>query len=128
MEAEQKYELIPKDFPRQDVQSAVAGLQAKLALVSFQGKYYLPGSSPPELFVRWDMCEDMAQKLAIKAVESKGGKRSHMSEVEILAQYLPRLYATGWGSDEEMKWIIRRMAELLHWPSPQAAVPRPTVA
>jgi hypothetical protein len=44
-----------------------------------------------------------------------------MSETEILEQYLARLMKTSWGSDDEMRWVIRRTAELLGWPVPDAA-------
>lgn len=44
-----------------------------------------------------------------------------MSEVAILDQYLVRLMQTKWGSDDEMRWVIRRTAALLEWPVPEAA-------
>lgn len=112
---------VPADFPRPGVASSVAGFQSKLPLVAYHGKYYLPGATPPELFGRWDICEDLAQQFVPKCRESKAGKRSHMSETAILDQYLPRLLKTGWGSDEEMRWVIRRTAEMLGWPVPKSA-------
>ena len=112
---------VPADFPRPDVASSVAGSQPKLALVGYEGKYYLPGGTPPERLARWDVCEDLAVQFVAKCLESKAGKRSDMSEVEILDQYLVRLMKTGWGSDDEMRWVIRRTAELLGWPVPEAA-------
>ena len=116
-----RYAQVPGDFPRPDVASAIAGSQPKLALVRYEGKFYRPGGTPPERFERWDACEDLARQLVTKCRESKMGKRAHMSEVEILEQYLRRLLKTGWGSDNEMKWVIRRTAELLEWPLPEAA-------
>ena len=118
---------VPADFPRPDVASSVAGSQPKLALVGYQGKYYLPGGTPPERFARWDACEDLAQQFVPKCLESKSGKRAHMSETEILDQYLLRLMKTGWGSDNEMRWVIRRTAALLGWPVPEAATATATV-
>lgn len=112
---------VPDDFPRPEIASAIAGYQLKLVLVEYEGKLYLPGGTPPELFVQWDLCEDLAQHLAVKSMESKTGKRAHMSETEILDQYLERLLKTGWGSDNEMRWVIRRVAELLGWPVPETA-------
>ena len=44
-----------------------------------------------------------------------------MTEVEILDHYLVRLLKTGWGSDAEMRWVIRRAAELAAWPAPDSA-------
>lgn len=116
------YAQLPDDFPRPEIASAVAGSQAKLALVEHKGKFYVPGGTPPELFDRWEICEDLAQHLAVKSTECKAGKRSHMSEKEILDQYCVRLLKTGWGSDAEMKWVIRRTAELLGWAVPVSAI------
>jgi hypothetical protein len=44
-----------------------------------------------------------------------------MSEVAILEQYLPRLIRTGWTSEAEARWVIRRVAQLLEWRFPAAA-------
>lgn len=113
--------VVPDDFPRPRVASSVAGFHPKLALVAYHGKFYLPGATPPELFSRWEVCEDLAVQLVPKCRESKAGKRSHMAETEILDQYLPRLLKTGWGSEDEMRWVVRRAADLLGWPVPETA-------
>ena len=113
---------VPDDFPRPEIHSAVAGYQAKLPLVAFDGRFYLPGCTPPELYSRWDICEDLAQKFVVKSKECKAGKRAHMSEEAILDQYCIRALKTGWGSDDEMKWVIRRAAAILDWPIPPSAV------
>lgn len=106
---------LPSDFPRPTNLGAVSGGQAKFLMVRYQGRFYSPGCTPPELLERWNNCEDLAQQLAVKSLESKVGKRSHMSETEILDQYLPRLIATGWVSEPEAKWVMRRTAELVGW-------------
>ena len=112
---------VPADFPRPIPGSAVAGAQPKLLLVEYEGQYYSPGCTPPELLQRWDVCEDLAKQFAAKSLESKAGKRAHMSEPEILDQYLSRLLTTKWVSDEEARWVIRRAAEILSWPAPPSA-------
>lgn len=121
-DAAAQYAQVPDDFPRPEIASSISGYQSKLSLVEYEGKLYLPGGTPPELFARWEICEDLAQHLAVKSMESKAGKRAHMSETEILDQYLERLLKTGWGSDAEMKWVIRRTAELAGWPVPVTAI------
>lgn len=113
--------VIPSDFPRPQHFGAVGGAQPKFLAVQYEGKLYAPGCTPPELFSRWDICEDLARQLVVKSMESKAGKRSHMSESEILDQYCLRLMKTGWGSDDEMKWVIRRAAAQLGWPAPPSA-------
>ena len=109
---------IPPDFPRPTHLGAVSGTKLKMLLVRFEGKFYIPGCTPPELYRRWDTCEDLAQQLSKAALTSKQGKRADMTETEILAQYLPRLLQTGWGSPEEMQWIIKRTAAILEWQIP----------
>jgi len=120
--------IVPADFPRPTVHSAVAGFQAKLALATYRGRFYSPGGTPPELFSRWQVCEDLAQQFIIKSRECKLGKRSHMSEVDILDQYCTRAMTMGWGSDDEMRWVIRRASALLQWPVPPSAVISPAPA
>lgn len=118
---EAKYAQVPVDFPRPLHLGAVSGAQPKLLMVKYQGRFYSPGCTPAELYERWDVCEDLARQLAEKSLESKAGKRSHMSQTEILDQYLPRLIATRWASEPEARWVIRRVATMLDWPAPHAA-------
>jgi hypothetical protein len=113
---------VPADFPRPGYLGSLAGVQPKLAMVEYEGRFYLPGATPPEVYSRWDICEDLAKQFARKSVESKAGKRAHMTEEEILAQYLPRLIAQKWTSEPEARWIMRRTAEMLGWPVPQSAL------
>lgn len=93
----------------------------KSLLVDYGGKLFPPGCTPPEMFERWDVCEDLAQQLRSKSIEAKTGNRAYMPERDILAEYLEQLLETDWGSDAEMKWVIRRTAELLQWPVPPDA-------
>jgi hypothetical protein len=81
-----RYSKVPADFPRPDHLGAVAGAQPKLLLTGYQGRFYAPGCTPPKVWQRWDICEDLAQQLYRKSLESKAGKRAHMSETAILEQ------------------------------------------
>lgn len=112
---------VPLDFPRPTNLGAVPGAQDKFLMTHYQGRFYSPGCTPPELLERWNACEDLAQQLSVKSLESKAGKRAHMTETEILDQYLPRLVATNWTSEAEARWVMRRTAELLDWPVPASA-------
>ncbi|MBV6322151.1 hypothetical protein [Duganella violaceipulchra] len=107
---------VPDDFPRPVHMGAASGLQDKLLLVKYGSKFYTPGCTPPELRRRWDVCEDLSRQFSEKCRETKGGKRAHMSEVEILEQYLQRSLRMGWGSSEEMQWVSRRTSAILGWP------------
>ncbi len=119
-------EKIPADFPRPVNLGAVSGAQPKLLVTKYQGRYYAPGCTPPEQQERWSACEDLAQQLAVKSGESKAGKRAHMTEAQILDQYLPRLIATNWTSEAEARWVMRRVAGLLSWPIPESALEPPS--
>ncbi|HEY0491503.1 MAG TPA: hypothetical protein VGD30_18485 [Telluria sp.] len=119
---EAEFEKVPLDFPRPLHFGAVPGAQPKLLAVRYNGRFYSPGCTPPELYERWTVCEDLAQQLAAKSSESKAGKRSHLSEVAILDQYLPRLIATKWTTEAEARWTIRRVAAMLSWPVPPDAL------
>jgi hypothetical protein len=116
-----KYAQVPSDFPRPMHHGAIAGAQPKLLLTEYDGRYYAPGGTPPEVWQRWDICEDLAQQFYHKCLATKAGKRSGMSESAILEQYCTRLLKTGWGSDEELRWVIRRAAAVLSWPVPELA-------
>jgi len=117
---ENEFHLVPNDFPNGGTSGAVAGVIPKVLLVEYLGRYYEPGTSPPERFERWEVCEDLAQQFRAKCLETKAGARAHMSECDILHQYLERLLKkTSWGSSDEMRWVIRRAAELLQWPDPK---------
>jgi len=116
-----RFAQVPEDFPRAPIAYSLSGVQEKLALVPFGGRLYQPGTSPPEVCERWDMCEDLAKQLAVRCKEVEHGKYKHIPQAEILGQYLTRLLKTGWGTDDEMKWVVRRTASLLGWPSPPSA-------
>lgn len=108
---------IPSDFPRVASRGAVSGVHPKILVTKFEGQYYEAGTSSPEVYERWLICEDLAQQLSQKSLESKNGKRAHMSETEILRQYFERLIATGWTSKEEAAWTINRAARIIDWPA-----------
>ena len=113
---------IPDDFPQPEIASGLAGMQPKLPMVMFDGRFYLPGGTPSERLARWEICEDLAKQFVEKCRRNETGKYAHLSRTEILAQYCDRLLQTDWGSAAEMRWVIRRTADLLHWPVPANAM------
>lgn len=112
---------IPDHFPRPRDLGAVPGSQLKFVATEFQGRYYPLGCTPPELFGRWQHCMHLVPQFVSSCTETKAGKRKAMPEVEILDQYLVRLVEAKWVSDDEAKWVIREVAKLLDWPTPEAA-------
>lgn len=106
---------IPNSFPRPVLLGSISGAQPKLLQILHEGKFYSPGASPAELRKRFEICDDLVSQFAEKSLESKRGKRSHLTETEILEQYRTRLIATKWTSVDEANWIIESVAEKIAW-------------
>ena len=121
MTNEINYAEVPADYPHVEHIGAVAGAHPKLLLVQFQGKYYIPGNTPPKRWHDWKYSQSMVENMVAKCLESKAGKRSHMSEVEIIAQYYERAVAGGgrFGTVPQLKWTLTKVAERLGWPLPE---------
>lgn len=116
------YLTVPDDFPRPQHLGAVPGAQSKFLAVGYEGRYYSPGCTPPQLHERWQHCMSLVEQFVPACVETKAGKRKDMPEAEILDQYLMRLIDAGWVSDDEARWVIREAARLLGWPTPEATL------
>lgn len=116
--------VLPEDFPRYEEESTISGAQPKFNATLFEGKFYLAGCTPPELYAKWELCENIALQLKDKARRASAGKYAHTTESEILERYLIQLVQTGLTSVNEANWIICRTAALLTWAVPvQAAQP-----
>jgi hypothetical protein len=114
---------VPDDFPRPKHFGAVSGAQQKILMVQYEGRFYSPGCTPPELYEHWQHCMSLVEQFVPACVETKSGKRRDMLEIDILDQYLVRLIEAKWVSDEEARWVIRETAKLLSWPAPAAVLP-----
>lgn len=112
---------VPDNFPRPQHLGAVPGAQTKFLAVEYQGRYYSPGCTPPELHERWQHCLQYVPQFVTSCIETKAGKRAHMSEADILDQYLVRLVESEWVNADEAGWVIRETAKLLGWPIPELA-------
>lgn len=91
--SESRYAQVPADFPWLDYFGSVLGAQPKLLLTRYRGRFYAPGCMPPAVWQRWDICEDLAQQLYRKSLESKRRKRVHMDEsarLEVLPDVVRR--------------------------------------
>lgn len=110
---------VPEDFPRAGRSGAVPGAQTKMLVTEYKGKFYETGSTPPEIYERWVICEDLGQQFAQSCIRTKQGKRADMSEEDILAQYYRRLVSTEWVTPLEGRWVMRRAAALIEWPLPE---------
>jgi len=116
--------LLPDDFPRPHHLGAVPGVQRKFLAIEYEGRYYSPGCTPPELFERWQHCMHLVPQFVSSCIAKKAGKRKNMSKVGILDQYLQRLIESGWVSNAEARWVISEAARQLDWPMSEAGYDR----
>lgn len=112
---------LPDEFPSPRQVGAVPGAQTKFLAVEYEGRYYSPGCTPPELYDRWQHCLQYVPQFVTSCIETKKGKRKDMPEEDILHQYLTRLIESGWVSADEARWVMRETAKVLGWPTPEAA-------
>lgn len=120
MSDQTKYDDVPVDYPRIEVASALAGAQPKFSVVEYEGKFYIPGNTPPERWHDWSYSESLVQHFVKQCPETKRGKRAHMSEEDIIQQYYERAVAAGgrYGTEAQLRWSFRRVAQILGWPIP----------
>ncbi len=115
--------MVPIDFPREPVLSALSGVQPKIAvrLDASTGRY-TNAPTDSDVTARYAVCEDLAAQLVAKCEKNRDTKYVNLSEVQILERLLAQLLGTNWGSGAEMKWVIRRTAALLEWGIPESAI------
>lgn len=114
---------VPTHYPYRLAHGAVSGYQPKLLLtLGSDGKFYSPGNTPDERWHDWRYSITLVSAMVNKCLESKAGKRSHLSEIEIITQYYERARAAGgrYGTEDQLKWTFTKVAEALAWPLPQA--------
>ena len=93
---------------------------------SFIALFRRPGrsklsASRDDIAARYGFCEDLAQVLIDHARDIHHGQG--IDEDEVLRRCLCGLMAEGSGVDAaEGVWVVRRLAELLDWPDPGAAL------
>jgi len=113
---------IPEDFPRDHDVSKPSGTEPKLPawFDKITGTYVSTGPDE-EVAKRFDICDDLASQLVDKCPKNRNSKYLQLSEVQILERLLAQLLGTGWGSDAEMYWVVRRVATSLGWETPKNA-------
>lgn len=117
------YVSVPKDYPSAFVPGAVSGAHPKLLLTSsLDGKFYSAGAAPEARWYDWQYSLKMVSAMVDRCIESKSGKRSHLSEPEIILQYYQRaLNAKGrYGTKEQLQWTFTQVAAALGWLLPDA--------
>lgn len=113
---------VPEDFPRSRPIAALSGVHPKVAVRrDAKSGTYVVGPSEEELRDRYEICEDLVTQLIVKCRKNRSTKYASLSETKILAGLFEQLIKSGWGSREEMAWIIRHTASELGWPTLEAA-------
>lgn len=115
------YPDVPEDFLRLIKDEALCSAKSSTRHVQYNDEYFVRGCSPPEIYKRWDRCEDLAYKFVLKAFRMKQRRCSNQSETEILEDIFMLLCRGRYGTTDEMKWVMRRMAGMLKWPTPCVA-------
>ena len=113
---ENEYSKVPADFPYSVKGSSISGYQPKVALVTYEGKAYQTGNTPPERYEQWMMCEGFLTYL-VSRCQSK--MSSDISNEEIRSEYA-LLITKGREivTNEQLRWVIQRAAAMLGRPLP----------
>jgi hypothetical protein len=114
---------IPADFPREGVAASVPGVQPKL-LVRLEAETgrFVNGQNEADVEARHDMCQDLVVQLVGKCQTNRETKYRNLSEAQILERLLAQLLSAGWGTDAEMRWVVRHTAAELAWSIPEDAI------
>jgi hypothetical protein len=79
---------------------------------------FSPTDTLSERWLDWGICEELAQHLHQECLQIKAAKHRSVRCVDILYQQYRSAQEFGWGTDPELRWVIRRTAVLLNWPAP----------
>lgn len=104
---------VPDDFPRDTTPASLPGAQAKLAVRRIGGRFII-GLTAAERFVRWDLCEDLAQQLVPKALKD-AAKFPQNSHDVTLRRMRRAIEGKGWTTVVETDWLMARLQTLLGW-------------
>ncbi|WP_284454521.1 hypothetical protein [Cupriavidus campinensis] len=102
---------VPADFPRITIPAVVTGAQPKIGVREIDGRYVV-GQTEEERYERWDICEDLAQQLLPVAQKDEAGQPGQERE-RTLCRVRISVSQKGWCSEDELDWIIGRLAVLL---------------
>ncbi|MFM0475686.1 hypothetical protein PQR29_06040 [Paraburkholderia strydomiana] len=93
--------------------ASLSGAQPERAGRLIEGKLVV-GLTDDERYVRWAICDDLAQQLVGKA-QKDAGKNPQQSR-EVTLQWMRRaIEAKGWVSVVEADWLTERLRALLNW-------------
>lgn len=116
---------VPADFPSFDHTGVLAGDHPRSTLVKYEDKYYERGSTPPEVRVDYEMCEDLAHQVMVQCQRKLA--QGDITRDAVLELALDRLRDKPWCTLPQNVWVLRRAAALLAWEVPASIPAAPPV-
>jgi hypothetical protein len=104
---------VPADFPWDPTPALLSGSQPKLAGRWLDGRFVV-GLTAEERWVRWDMCEDLAQQLVPKTLKDAAKYPEHSRDVT-LKRIRRAIQGKNWTERVETDWLMERLRALLGW-------------
>ncbi|WP_220377455.1 DUF2442 domain-containing protein [Paraburkholderia sp. BL6669N2] len=104
---------VPVDFPWDPTPALLPGTQPKLAGRLIDGRFVV-GLTAEERWVRWDICEDLAQQLVPKTLKDAAKFPEHSHDVT-LRRMRRALERKQWTESQETDWLMQRLRVLLGW-------------
>jgi hypothetical protein len=104
---------VPADFPRDPTPALLSGTHPKLAGRLIEGRFVV-GLTAEERYIRWDMCEDLAQQLVAKTLKDAAKYPEHSREVT-LRRMRRAIEGKDWIERVETDWLMERLRVLLGW-------------
>ena len=104
---------VPADFPWNPTPALLSGTQPKLAGRLIDGRFVV-GLTAEEWYIRWDMCEDLAQQLVPKTLKDAAKYPQNSREVT-LRRMKKAIQSKGWTERVETDWLMSRLRILLGW-------------
>jgi hypothetical protein len=80
-----------------------------------------PGGTPLNRCLDWNICEELALHLASECAQVKAEVDRSARPIDILLKSYRLIEALGWGEPPLLQWVVRRVAALLNWPTPDIA-------
>lgn len=104
---------VPANFPWDPTPALLSGTQPKLAGRWIDGRLIV-GLTAEERYIRWDMCEDLAQQLVPKTLKDAAKFASNSRDVT-LRRMRRAIEGKRWTERLETDWLMTRLRVLLGW-------------
>lgn len=79
---------------------------------------YEPSGEQWNRCATWNICEKLALHLARECAQVQLESDRSLRPIDILLKSYRLVEMLGWGEPPLLRWVIRRVTALLHWPAP----------